>query len=1311
MSQLNSDGIELSPKESLFKALKVWAISLWLSFQADNAVAQTQQSLNTIMYCDIGPIDFSKLTVPYTVVWWDTLSWISNKIGVPYADIILVWQYLYPERNINQLKLWETFLVPSSNEQDLATIALHREKIQKERDYAEIIELWDNWEHDKILERFWFQLFPSLPVWIWLQAFNDAMLLEYQDSPRALWPRIVDIELQKLVICANLSRWSDRYAIWLDKNLPIEVLEWLLTEWMDAWKFTQWYTKVWYTQLFDARWMFVNRLSKWSIPIKSESREAYWEYLIEMQKYLQENGVAGSKIPAFFLYTNAIPDINSFQNGANPNSHVFSYVWESVNDPFQAQEFKPFLWGRKIDTFQEWVSVLDYLTYVSQDLWGMWNSLTPNSFKVIQNNLKNYTQFIELYINWEKIDIAWEFENPTIWINSTDMIQFWGSIVFDGFHVNTSEDEDIKENMNMRLMPFWAVLSLEVFYPTEILETPEYILNLWYSGKYWEILKKIVPEETFYLGENDKVTDVFYSLISEKLYWDKDYNRLSEEEKYWVQSEYKLQSLAYQMYWYQTNGWAEWNPGSTKINAPMYLFKSDNIPEVYREYISQKKIDYYNSLQVFCESWELQKLPFFQVQFFPGDTTASLLYQLQYQLSYTNPELARKLWDFDRIQKNALLKNIFSDEIASWNIPAWEAILLSVDKQIVSLEILSMNIYDEGFVLLDKNWELSLDTQLIEQTSTNPTMQYLLSYILASESYIQKCNDCSEAYKQIVWMIWDNTITSRRWIKNILYYVQQYGYTQELNTLLKENWFSDFFEELWLPRDIPTISSYWDYQLRFFNLLWPNYESIWPWKYLKEIVASITNKDSEYSWFIESISSHYPDIVEADLKVLQEIQELLNTEDSSSHGRKIFEKIKELLRLDDGTHSNIIGKILSLEMMNYKIQEHFENIATQISLSWWSIENLDDNMRIRFAQTSMLANNMWEGTQLLAITENYIQRIITTLDIIYPGYRKTQYPEVDKWSWFLDQIEYWRGQFRKNIVIYQQMLSEYPEYKEVIDIKKILATLTEFPENYSSLIFDFLKSEHTRWFLSSKNIDDSILPTLWEYQSQDNTYFKTLFRYVNNKSDIEQRIEQPEMTANNFVAPWILIMLLLWKIAQLPIWIIKRKVKRSIKYSKNRKNNIQKWIESRKRKTLKKNTVLAETIMWENVEKISLWDIDAYMKTVLNYQWLVLSNEHWTWIENNYFDWNYTIKWNKWIQHFKAFKNNENLVLTNILDNSESINYADGQYHFFDSLTQLVRDVTNKTLSETIMLEQRREKQVSVIWNNIENMYQDIAAE
>jgi len=26
----------------------------------------------------------------------------------------------------------------------LATIALHREKIQKERDYAEIIELWDN---------------------------------------------------------------------------------------------------------------------------------------------------------------------------------------------------------------------------------------------------------------------------------------------------------------------------------------------------------------------------------------------------------------------------------------------------------------------------------------------------------------------------------------------------------------------------------------------------------------------------------------------------------------------------------------------------------------------------------------------------------------------------------------------------------------------------------------------------------------------------------------------------------------------------------------------------------------------------------------------------------------------------------------------------------------------------------------------------------------------------------------------------------------------------------------------------------------
>jgi hypothetical protein len=41
--------------------------------------------------------------------------------------------------------------------------------------------------------------------------------------------------------------------------------------------------------------------------------------------------------------------------------------------------------------------------------------------------------------------------------------------------------EDLKENMNMRLLPLWAVLSLEVYFPTEILETPQSILALGYT--------------------------------------------------------------------------------------------------------------------------------------------------------------------------------------------------------------------------------------------------------------------------------------------------------------------------------------------------------------------------------------------------------------------------------------------------------------------------------------------------------------------------------------------------------------------------------------------------------------------------------------------------------------------------------------------------------------------------------------------------------------------------------------------------------------------------------------------------------------
>ncbi len=1292
MPQVNSHWIDSpsSPLHKFWNILRIWVVSLWLSLSTSQAVAETQESLNQLMYCDFWPLDLSQITTDYTVVSWDTLWKIALKNNVPIQDLLLVWNYLNPERNENSIQIWEVFSIPKSDDETLVKISLYREQIQKEQDFKKVIEYWQTDQEDKILEQFWYNIFPTQPTGLGIQDFNNSILREYTKSPRAYGPRVVDIDLQKLVICANLSRSADRYAIWLSDELPEDVMQWLLQQNMDAWMFTEWYTKIWYTQKLNAREMFTWRLSKWSNPILVSERDNYESYLVEMQEYFKTQWVVGTKIPAFFLYTNAIPSINAYKNWENPNSHVFSYMWESINDPFRADEFMPISNGRVLNTFQDGMSVLDYLSYVSQDLWGMFNSLSPASFNKIQSNLVKYAPYIEFYINWEKIDIEAEFANPSIGINTTDMIQFWWSIVFDWFHVNTSENEDLRENMNMRLLPLWSVLSLEVYFPTEILETPDSILDLAYTSNYWDILQKIEKQDVFDLREWDDIKAVILDVIAQEEFWIDSYWELTIEQSETAQEYYRLQSLAYQMYWYQTNGGAEWNASATKVNAPMYYFNTENIQQVYNEYIFRKKSDYYKSLRVNCENWELQRLPFFQIQFFPGDSSTSLLYQLQYQLHYTHPELAKKLSDFDRIQKNAFIKSIFWEEVASWNFPAWKSMLVWIEKVTVLIELLWVDIFETDFILQDENGNRTIDTDLIAASTTNPTMQYLLSYILASESYIPWFDESLwEFYRETFWMLFDNTLTSRRWLKDIFYYVQQAWYTQKINTELKKYWISEILSDAWLPTWAPTISSFWDFQFRFFNLFEKNYKDKWPGNNLSSNIETILAPESPYTKYIDTIASTNPNIVAQDLEILHQILELISGDIINWNGWKIYDLMKDLMRLDNGTHSNIIWKILSIEMMNVKMTEHFENIATQITLSGWSLENFNDDMRRRFAITAMFTNNMSEWKEILAITENYIARLILTLDEIYPNVRTKEFPEMKKWSWMLDQLEYWNGKFRENMWIYLEMLSQYPQTWDVVLANQELSKLTEFTENYTKTVLNFLDNDIFEEILRENNKDTSIIPTLPEFQWANDSYFKSLFRYVNNYESVSKRIERPELVLNDLVALWILAQVLLGMGVRAPFVLIEFWISRTIKLNKKRKKNIIKWDKKRKKIKDNRNIWNAKKVLTRAVSKVQDTEINDYLMKRNNQQidsdYKVKSQTmkgfplNWELLDGNYL-----ITKSDGIKDYTSFENYEDLILTNDPKHPESFNYKDWNYQFFDPLTQIVRNAYAEILSKKV---------------------------
>lgn len=1290
--------------------MKALALSLGLSSPIVATQLDAQESIRSLLYCDHGDLDFWSLLQEdeYEVVSGDTLSGIAARNDIPYNDFLLVFQYLYPTKDINSLRIWESFQIPKSDPQSLAQIDQHRSQIQREQSYDTALSLWNENELEILSNQFGYELFPDLPIGIWLEAFHSNLLNEFSSAPRAYWPRVVDQSYQTEVICANLSRSADRYAFWNVSDLTSDVYDWLYTQNVDAWMFTEHYTEVWYTQLLNGREMFRPRMAKWVNPILNSERENYSQYLMDMQRHFRENWVPWSKIPAFFLYTGVSDTINNHRWGSNPNSHVFAYVWEWVKEPFRASEFLPIVNGQTT-AFRENISIVDYLVYLTQDI-SSFNFTRSESYgRRIKSNLEDYAEFIELYINGERIDMVSEFQNPSLEIMSDDMIQFWGSIVFDWLHINNSPDLDLKENMNMRLIPLWSVLAVDWLFPTEVLEPSQEILNYGYEGPYGDIVRKIQIEDVFYLREWDDIQQVIRNLLSEDIFSTSDYDQLDSEQKREIELEYSLQSLAYQMYWYQTNGWSSWNPQATNINAPIYLFDSSNIREVYREYIVRKKWDFFDSLKTQCETGELTTLPFFEMVFFPGDTTASVLYQLNLHMQTHNPELARQLRDLDRIWKDKLLRGVFGEEIASGNIPSWGTELISFSSVVLELEFFSLS-WDENFILQWEDGSVSLDSILIDELTTNSTMRYMLSYILANESYIDECVDCNDFYRQFLWPFLDS---KRRLAKDTLHSLDTLWFIERGNELLAT--IDSQAGNINIPR-IPGIQSYGDFQLRFANLYGIDYMQSWPGNNLEAIIQAVLDPFGKYNDFIMAELDVNADIVQADIDALLEIQSLLQNETDLSLWKKIAEQLAFILRLNDGTHSNIIGKIVSLELMHAKLQDHFNNASLQVELSGGSLETIDADLIQRFRDTVMLMNNKWETTELRILAHNYILRIFEALDQKHPQSRTMDFP-ISQRSWgILDKVQFNRGIFINNIVIFQSILAEYPDSQEKEILQAHLQILSDREGSSNGDIYSLAKDSDLNAFLLSSWYDISILPTQEEFEGLNDDWRKEIFWYVNNADSVALRIEQTPTEIISYlpvpIATYLLFLHLLCRNIQTyldaptnrALW----KKKRRSNYAPSFYKHFLPWnftieredsytnIKRQKEKQLRKESQIIrntnikarrekiletrkENVFLKKINKIIKktpdTGVDEYVKKkmegtipfVITNEW---RNEHLGLYRDGY----YKITPENGIETWKWFTQAWDYVLSNDPWHPISLDYEDGEYEFISEITKIIRD-------------------------------------
>ena len=595
----------LLARHSLNSYMTAAWISIWAAFSPQVSAAQdtTRSKVTNLMYCH-QEVDMSQYLKDYTVKAGDTLWNIAQEHNFKLQDLLEVWSFLYPERNPNALKIGEN--IPIFTPGYEAPYQIQSLQIKAKNDFDAANALFEAGNFVELKQKYGFDIFPKAPIGIGIETKMNNYLREFENNPIAYGARTVLQMYQNLTICANLSRSTTRDAVDLDDpNLPDAVKELLLAQNIDAWHFHDAFVAAWYTSKFDSRAYFWN-LQSGVNPIRSDMRGEYGKQMLDMMRYLRDSGKADSKIPVFFLHTWAVSSIMSYKWWKNPSSHVFAYVGEGIQKPFRADYYSTYdnLLPQYRKEFREGVSAEEYLIDLVQ-MRSRWGFTNQESYRpIIRENLLHYAEFVWFYINGKKVDIQKEFESPSIFLTASDMIQLWGSIVYDGVHVKTAVDQDLQDNMNTSLFTFWEAMAVNGYFPAEILEPSEVFLQYGTQGKYTEYIRQIPVKDVSYLRQWEDVRFHMLQLIAINAFWEVSYDRLSPKQKIEAEAELQRQFKAHMLYGNLSVDAASWTQWSTRVNRAFYYYDTSKIESIFSQFIAERKKEFYDAISVSCSVWE-----------------------------------------------------------------------------------------------------------------------------------------------------------------------------------------------------------------------------------------------------------------------------------------------------------------------------------------------------------------------------------------------------------------------------------------------------------------------------------------------------------------------------------------------------------------------------------------------------------------------------------------------------------------------------------------------------------------------------------
>ncbi len=1001
-----------------------------------------------------------------------------------------------------KLKAGKTIQVPI-NQRAVRQIELYTELQKRKNLDIELNALYEEWnmqELQKKLNETGPRLFPKEVINLWISAttqwLRGNMAADYDPDN----PIINDTEFQREVDCAGKIKAFFGYS--LKKTDDIKRL--LASEWEDAWILLGSLQDIGFTRKTEDNLMgFFNKDKIWQREIINEEDEvAYTLAKRALSLRILKGGVPGSVVGAYFKGSNfkhRVKEEYLDRKEAGEDYHINTHQFKMIGigeQNFQADRVKDYRSSSRGTLMSSEIGIIDFVTNYIQDKAPYQWLRSKSRRAIIETGLKNFHESLSVEVNGQQIDLLSELEKPQeqrVQIQASDTIRLSGPAAKDWFHVKTSDNKYKSENNTTRTFLFIQALVNPDFVLSEMVEPSkemqdhkpviggvEYdiaVKNFVYLQegdtietaykegilKYmmWQNhLLEYTPEQIRKLNEIEEQKDISLKrplitfLNKQRIKLRKDrveetIASLTEEQKTYLQSEYARQIRALKILGYMQSE-SEPNAWTVKTHAPMPLIdtKKTDIDTIYTTYLDKRKKELEKEYKNSCH----RDRNFIEIRFLEGDSSAHVFRRIATQLTHYTERfpIFATLDDFTPLQRQDFLYRITQDS----NIPGLDTIAGAIPgsgnivKGLADIYTIVEKISTESYL---PEIQLSeADKIVVENLADTEHKRRYYAYILAQESY-------------------------ERWfpVRKV---------TKEISRITK----------------IRDSRSFWDAQLRFANLLdatrvlkyWPDQSHIVD--FLKDLETP--KIQSTISYFLRFEKYHA--IIKNDLDQVERLRTLntqVTPENKQKIGKEMYDIITWLLRFDDGSGSNIIGKVATISLLDNKVVGHHNNLINWMHSSKKPVEDIlsSPELKERFTNLILTIGHRGETTILRAVIENYVLRVLEAagIDTQSPDF---PVPEINiKW-----QVDYSRTTSSNNLNFYSTQLSGHP-------LESVLKThIQNIQEKKlsSTSIFELLQDTKIQKFLSDSQRDTHLLPTMSEFQTPG--IRKVLFDYTTPPTDM-----------------------------------------------------------------------------------------------------------------------------------------------------------------------------------------------------------------